>query len=210
MVNLYSQEYFELIHSKLNPGGYVTYWLPVQQLEEMDALAITRAFCNAFEDCSLWSGAGLEWMLVGSNGAAEPPDIAEFSAQWRDPDVAGELVALGLESPAQLGSLFMADAEMLDTLTAQVKPVTDNYPSRISSRMVHDQGHVELYGQLMDEDERLTRFRNSDLIARLCLRNCAMPASRTSGTTARSRNTSRAIPTPRKATPIFGKRLTTR
>ncbi|MDX1508733.1 MAG: hypothetical protein R3358_10675, partial [Woeseiaceae bacterium] len=80
VVNLYSQEYFELIRSKLNPGGFVTYWLPVQQLEQLDALAIISAFCNAFDDCSLWSGAGLEWMLVGSNGADTRPTAEGFSA----------------------------------------------------------------------------------------------------------------------------------
>ncbi len=167
VVNLYSQEYFELIRSRLSPGGFVTYWLPVQQLDQMDTLAITRAFCNAFEDCSLWSGVGLEWMLVGSNGADSQPDVAEFSAQWNDPQVAPELIALGLESPAQLGSLFMADSEMLMNLTAQVAPVTDNFPSRISPRQVENQGYVEIYDWLMHEGERVERFRNSSLIGRL-------------------------------------------
>ena len=54
VVNLYSQEYFKLIRKRLNPGGYASYWLPVQQLEPMDTLAIIKAFCNAFDDCSLW------------------------------------------------------------------------------------------------------------------------------------------------------------
>ena len=61
----------------------------------------------------------------------------------------------------------MADAAMLAELTAQVKPVTDNYPARISHRLVHDQGRVDLYGELMDEAERLQRFRASVLVDRL-------------------------------------------
>jgi hypothetical protein len=55
--------------------------------------------------------------------------------------VGRELVALGLESPAQLGSLFMADSDLLIKLTADVAPVTDNYPSRISSRQVSNRGY---------------------------------------------------------------------
>ena len=167
VVNLYSQEYFELIRSRLNPGGFVSYWLPVQQLDQMDTLAIIRGFCNAFEDCSLWSGAGLEWMLIGSNGADSAPSLSAFSAQWTDPVVAEELIAVGLESPAQMGSLFMADADLLMSTTEYVKPVVDNYPARISRALVEDQGYIELYDWLMHEGERVERFRNSPLIARL-------------------------------------------
>ncbi len=167
VVNLYSQEYFELIRERLKPGGYASYWLPVKQLEPIEALAITRAFCNAFDDCTLWSGAGLEWMLLGSNEADRQVEAEQFAAQWRDPEVARELVALGLESPAQLGSLFMADSEMLLALTADVAPVTDNYPSRISSRPVGQQGYIELYSRLMDEGARLERFRNSKQVSNL-------------------------------------------
>ncbi len=166
VVNLYSQEYFELIRSRLNRGGFASYWLPVEQLEPADALAIVKAFCNAFDDCSLWTGAGLEWMLLGSNDATRRPHALEFSAQWRDPDVRDELISLGFETPAQLGSLFMADAALLAELTADVLPVTDNFPSRISSRMVQNR-RVELYDRLMDEDARRARFRDSALIERL-------------------------------------------
>ena len=167
VVNLYSQEYFELIRERLNPGGYATYWLPVQQLEPTDTLAITKAFCNAFEDCSLWSGGGLEWMLVGSNDAEEGSTLEHFSAQWQDPVVGKELVTLGFETPAQFGSLFMADARFLNELTSDVAPVNDNFPARISSRAVNSLRYVELYAMLMDESERLARFRSSELIARL-------------------------------------------
>ncbi len=167
VVNLYSEEYFKLIRKRLNPGGYASYWLPAPQLEPIVMLAIIKAFCNAFDDCSLWSGAGLEWMLLGSNDANRQSDVAQFSAQWHEPSVGRELVALGLESPAQLGSLFMADSDLLMELTADVAPVTDNYPSRILSRPVRNEGYIELYDMLMDEGERLERFRNSAQISQL-------------------------------------------
>ncbi len=166
VVNLYSQEYFELIRQRLTPGGYASYWLPVHQLEPLDTLAITRAFCNAFPDCSLWSGAGLDWILLGSNDASPHASMEQFTAQWADPVVKAELVALGFETPAQLGSLFMGDSRFLIDLTAEVPPVTDNYPLRISSRHAYGQGRVPLYETLMDESDRVTRFRESDFIDR--------------------------------------------
>jgi hypothetical protein len=61
----------------------------------------------------------------------------------------------------------MADSDLLMELTANVAPVTDNYPARISSRAVGAPEYVQLYDSLMDEGERLERFRSSDLVSRL-------------------------------------------
>ena len=52
-------------------------------------------------------------------------------------------------------------------LTANVPPVTDNYPLRISSRQTDRLERVPLYETLMDETERLARFGQSQFIARL-------------------------------------------
>jgi spermidine synthase len=164
VVNLYSEEYFRLIRERLTPGGYVSYWLPVHQLAPLDTLAIVKGFCNAFENCSLWSGGGLEWMLMGSNGSGDRVSAEAFSAQWRDARVAPELAALGFETPEQLGSLFMADAPQLNALVERVAPLTDNYPLRLSSAPAGSQWRVPLYEQLMDEDERRARFRESAYI----------------------------------------------
>ena len=78
VVNLYTQEYFELLKRRLREGGYVTYWLPVWQLTAGDALSIVRGFCNVFEDCSLWNGGAMNLMLAGSKGCihrAERPRV---------------------------------------------------------------------------------------------------------------------------------------
>jgi hypothetical protein len=173
VVNLYSQEYFASIREHLNPGGYTSYWLPVHQLQPLDTLAIIKAFCAQFEDCSLWAGAGLEWMLLGSNGADAQVSAEAFSAQWRDERVRQELVALGFELPGQMGSLFMADARDLAALTADIPPVTDNYPLRISDRLVRIPGREPLYGFVMDERERLKRFERSAYIERIWPRELA-------------------------------------
>ncbi len=173
VVNLYTQEYFRAIRSHLNPGGYASYWLPVHDLEPLDTLAIIKAFCGAFEDCTLWDGAGLEWMLMGTNGASREVSTESFTAQWRDERVRPELVSLGFERPEQMGALFMADAADLATLTAKIPPVTDNYPQRISNEVVRDPGRVPLYASEMDENERRQRFESSAFIDRVWPRELA-------------------------------------
>ncbi len=167
VVNLYTQEYFQAIRDHLTPIGRTTYWLPVHQLQPLDTLAIIKAFCNVFEDCTLWGGAGLEWMLMGGNGASSRASADTFTAQWRDERVHHELVAVGFEFPEQMGALFIGDAPYLANLTANMPPVTDNYPQRISSELVRDPGRVPLYAAVMDEHDRQARFVHSAFIERV-------------------------------------------
>jgi predicted membrane-bound spermidine synthase len=167
VVNLYTQEYFQAIREHLTPNGHATYWVPVHDLQPLDTLAIIRAFCNVFEDCTLWDGAGLEWMLMGGNGTQERVPADTFSAQWHDDGVRRELVALGFELPEQMGALFMGDASYLAGVTRNVAPVTDNYPLRISSELVRAPGRVQLYAAMMDERDRLDRFTHSAFIAQV-------------------------------------------
>jgi spermidine synthase len=132
IVNLYTKEYFELIFSHLNEGGFVSYWLPCHSLTEEHALAITRAFREVFSDATLWQGVQKDLVLLGSRGAKGPVSQEHFTAQWRDPRVLPELRAVGLETPEQLGTLFLRDATQLEEWVADVEPVLDDFPLRLS------------------------------------------------------------------------------
>lgn len=164
VVNLYTREYFALIRGRLKPHGLATYWLPAHALKGRDALAITHAFCLAFEDCSLWAGGGLDFILLGSNGGIKPLPANVFARPWQSALVA-DLADIALETPGQLGATFMADAELLNRLTLGVPPVTDNYPHRISpdEKGIHD--FLEIYAYLLDIERRKEAFANSAYIS---------------------------------------------
>jgi spermidine synthase len=88
VVNLYTQEYFSLLRSRLRPGGLVSYWLPVGQLAEREAKSIVAAFCAAFPDCSLWEGTPIDWIparIARRVGAArrggDPPALDAAGAR---------------------------------------------------------------------------------------------------------------------------------
>ncbi len=72
IVNLYTREYFALVRDRLREGGIATYWLPVHALTESDSKAILRAFCDVFEDCTLWDGSPLNWIMMGTRDARGP------------------------------------------------------------------------------------------------------------------------------------------
>lgn len=161
IVNLYSREYFRLMYARLAEGGIASYWLPVLHLHPRETFAVANAFCAAFADCSLWTGWGHEWVLLGSRGAARPAE--RFAQQWNDPVVAARLKAAGLESPAQLGATFLADAATLAREGAEAAPLADDFPYRIDPR------HAALrpsnrYAELMETGKARERFRASGFV----------------------------------------------
>jgi len=166
IVNLYSREYFQLLHDRLNDGGVATYWLPVEELAEDDARAIVSAFCAAFADCSLWTGAGAHWILAGTRGLRARATEEAFAAQWRDDVVGPELVRLGIEQPEQLGATFLADAEQLAPWIAGVPALEDDHPHRLSPGRP-DPARQDFIERWMEVTDAAARFERSTLVQRL-------------------------------------------
>jgi spermidine synthase len=168
IVNLYSLEYFRLLRDRLAEGGVATYWLPVYQMASPEARAIAAAFCGAFPDCSLWTGAGPEWMLAGTKNAKGPIDEAAFSRQWLDPKAGRLLRDRGIESPLQLGALFIADASDLRAWIAEARPLDDDHPGRLSPRSEPlGEASSREYWAMMDPERCRERFLHSSFVRRM-------------------------------------------
>jgi spermidine synthase len=166
VVNLYSREYFQLVRTRLAPGGVTTHWLPVFLLDQASAASIVRAFCDAFADCSLWAGDGLNWMLAGSRGLREPVSEADFGRPWRDPAVGPVLRGLELEEPERLGGLFLGDARFLAAFAGTRPPLLDDWPARLALRGP-DAASLAAFAQVMNPRLARRRFLESDQVARL-------------------------------------------
>lgn len=166
IVSLYTREYFALTRERLNERGVFTYWLPVSQMRLATARAIIRAFCDVYEDCSLWAGSVLNFMLVGSNGLTQPASQTGFERQWNDPVVLPDLKGTGFETPGQLAATFIADAEQLREMIGDVPPVTDNFPRRLDPAH-SDVSATATYGDWLEAANTERRFRASEWIARI-------------------------------------------
>jgi predicted membrane-bound spermidine synthase len=129
--NLYSREYFQLIHDRLTDGGVTTYWLPIHDLLKEDVTAIIRAFGDVFENGSVWNGTPSDWMLVGFRGDPQPATLEGFVAWWEHPVIGPQLAEMGLEVPEQLGATFLGDARYWREITAETPPLTDDWPKRL-------------------------------------------------------------------------------
>ena len=131
-VNLYTQEFFFLMRSRLNEGGIATFWLPINQLKVDEAKAILRGFHNAFPNASLWGSADQDWIMMGINGPVGRASEDELRQLWNDPATGADLRRIGLEVPQQLGALFLMDAEEIDRITQNIAPLTDLHPKRLT------------------------------------------------------------------------------
>lgn len=164
IINLYTREYFHLLAARLKPGGMATYWLPVHSLHPDEARAIMAAFCDAFPDCTLWSGAGWDWLLAGSRGGMERADAEGFSRSWDDPVAGPAMRRMGMERPEQLGALFLADAATLKEWIGGVMPLDDDHPRRLRSREPDMKAVYEAYRPWTDAVAAGRRFAGSPWI----------------------------------------------
>jgi len=161
VVNLYTLEYFQLLHDRLNEGGYATYWLPLGNLSIGDAKSIVHSFCAVFDDCSLWRGAQLEMVMIGSRNARGLLDQRSFERQWRDPKVARELEVLGFETPELLLATFVGDSFFLTDWAKDRPPLVDNFPRRLRG---DEETAPEYYLRELGHTGSRERYRQSRLL----------------------------------------------
>jgi spermidine synthase len=177
-VNIYTREYFQLIHDHLADGGMTTYWVPVARPDPgTDVSTIIRAFCEVFEDCSLWNGTPSDLMLVGSRHATGPVSAGAFVAAWQEPSLAARLKEVGFETPEQIGATFIGDAAYLRQLTAGAPPLTDDFPQRLrpvlsrpslsDPRYRSDPAVMALFEQVIDPARSRRAFAESPFIRQL-------------------------------------------
>ncbi len=70
---LYSTEYFELVKKHLNPGGFVTQWVPLYESNVETVQSEIATFFEAFPNGTIWGnlntdGQGYDVVLVGQAG----------------------------------------------------------------------------------------------------------------------------------------------
>jgi predicted membrane-bound spermidine synthase len=164
-VNLYTQEFFSLMRSRLKEGGIATFWLPIGQMKVEESKAILRAFHNAFPNSSVWANADQEWIMMGIKGPGRKVKEEEIRQLWSDRGSGADLRRIGIEVPQQLGALFLMDGEEIDRITNDVAPLTDNYPKRLTEEPWDEQATHRFAMTYMEALPALQRFLHSPLVA---------------------------------------------
>ncbi|MCP3984108.1 MAG: spermidine synthase [bacterium] len=166
VMSLFTRQFFELAYDRLNPDGLISYWLPVHDLTVDERDAIISAFCEVFEDCTLWSGAKYDWILLGTRGELPQVDEAGFRRQWQDPVVSIRLQEIGVEVPEQLGALFMVDTPELQVIRRNTRPLDDDRPGQLGQEMVGVGQVGPGHKPLLKIEEGRKAFSRSEFIRR--------------------------------------------
>jgi hypothetical protein len=83
-VNLYTEQFFSLMKSRLGDGGIVSFWLPLYHLRISETKAILRAFHNVFPNASLWATNDVEWIMIGIKPPLPKPNEPLARRLWSD------------------------------------------------------------------------------------------------------------------------------
>ena len=130
--NLYSREYFQLLREHLAEGGVVTYWLHVRRTAPSAAFkSILRAFCDAFEDCSLWHASDTDFMMVGTHGDVTAPP-RKPSSPVADPENHGRDARARPRAPRAARRALHRRRTVLAGAHAGVDAVDDDHPHRLT------------------------------------------------------------------------------
>src|SRR5207237_8747929 len=106
-VTIYTEQYCRLIRDRLAGGGMTTYWLRVARPDPgTDVHTIVRAFCDVFDDCSLWNATPFDLMLAGTRSARGPVSRDTIESAWRQPRLGVRLREGGFEQPEPIGATF--------------------------------------------------------------------------------------------------------
>jgi spermidine synthase len=86
---LYTQEYFELVKRRLNPGGVVTQWVPLYESSEAVVKSEIATFIQVFPHATVWSndikGEGYDTVLLGQ-ATATTIDVDALQDRLDRPD----------------------------------------------------------------------------------------------------------------------------
>src|SRR5438874_8502311 len=164
-VNLYTEEFFSLMNSRLKEGGIATFWLPINQLKVDEAKAILRAFHNAFPNASVWASSNQDWIMMGSKGPGRSISEKEIRRLWSEPATGADLRRIGIEVPQELGALFLMGGEEIDRITHGVAPLSDIYPKRLTDEPWDEEASHRFAMTYMKSLPALQRFLHSSQVA---------------------------------------------
>jgi spermidine synthase len=166
-VNLYTEQFFSLMKSRLKDGGIVSFWLPLYHLRITETKAVLRAFHNVFPNASLWATNDVEWIMIGIKPPlpkANPATAGLARRLWSDRNTGADLVRIGVEVPEQMSALFVMDSDEIERLTQGVEPLTDFFPKRISDEGPDLVAAAQFGYSYLEAAGALRRFNSSHFI----------------------------------------------
>ncbi len=104
---LFTREFFAQAKTRLNPGGIMTIWIGIYDLDLDQVRMLTRTFISVFPQSTLWESiTGGDYLLMGFNGDVDL-DYSRLKERLQDPGIRKDLDRVDLETPEKIVSRLM-------------------------------------------------------------------------------------------------------
>lgn len=155
--NLFTVEFFRTCRARLREGGVLCNWIHKIAMREEDFRTVVRTFLQAFGDhAQLWD-LGYDALLVGSVAPIRF-DAERLRELLRNPEIAEDLAALGIDGPETFLCHFLFDAAALREYAGPGPSVnTDSFP------ILEFSCPYGLYGHPLDAFASLARAKPAEI-----------------------------------------------
>lgn len=125
--NLYTREFYALAAQRLNPGGIMAQWIPVNWLAADEFRALITAFTDVFDHSRLWFVTGGHVILTG---ATHPSSLiyANIENVYRNSYHLHALSGVGVSSPQAFGAKLFLSGDDLRNFADGPLSNTDDLP----------------------------------------------------------------------------------
>ena len=160
-VNLYTKEFFDLVKTRLRPGGIFCLWIPPYNKTDMSM--VVKTFLDSFEHVSAWSGPAFKGLyMLGSQKPilnVQEKIHRAYREQWLHSDMVEW--DRNCDTPEKLLDLYIAVGDELRDLYRDVPVVTDDLPLTEFPlfRALKEKNPDELNGDVLREDLRIQARR---------------------------------------------------
>jgi spermidine synthase len=126
VVNLYTQEFYELVRRHLKPGGIMEQWLPTEDLSDADRGHLIRAFTEVFPFVYVWQQLRSQILLL--IGTLEPlrVDVDALDRRLKSEAMRDDPQTMGTPGAEEFLSYFLLGNESARRLAAPYEPVRDD------------------------------------------------------------------------------------
>lgn len=131
--SLYSREFYELVHDRLEPGGILAQWFPLHLMSPDQAKSIAATFREVFPDAILWfdpdsispNGQWDQGILIGRRERGDGSVATPLGREW--PGLRREPISGARPLPAEIiRRQLTLDPEGLARFTTGARVVTDD------------------------------------------------------------------------------------
>jgi len=129
--SLYTRDFFELVRRRLAPGGIAAAWIPLRGEPPYRVMkSVLNTFADVFPAVSLWvfDAHPVHFGILLGGSAPIEVDMARVKRVLKNPKVARDLKAIGLDDPLRLATSRQLDNRTLRAWVAGSGLHTDDRP----------------------------------------------------------------------------------